>query len=186
MCNIVSKDWFFRTAKFFWQCFKFAHSCLNKQKVWAEYLELHEVKIQKSVPKGRHTLHRMVQTKHMPGTKQHNRTFGMIPFRISWWNCWVINADKRAGRTPQHGLGQVIARDRGEKDKIEKKAGVSYNEPWMWASYQSCLMGFIPGKFSALPHTSGSVCTRRSPGQGAARTLWPWNELRESVGKPCW
>lgn len=95
-------------------------------------------------------------------------------------------ANKRRGWPPQHGLGQVRARNRiGEHPDWERESpGVSYNEPWMWASDQSCLMEFIYGKVSVLPRTGVCMCSRCGPGQGAARTLWPWNELWESVGTP--
>lgn len=96
-------------------------------------------------------------------------------------------ANKRPRWAPQHVFGQVRARDRmGEEPDWgrERKPGVSYNEQWMWASKQSCLMEFIPGKVSVLPRTGVCVCSCWAPGQEATRTLWPWNELWESVGTP--
>lgn len=63
-------------------------------------------------------------------------------------------------------LSMALARLEPEIEKTsstlkEKEPGVSYNELWMWASDQSCLMDFIPGKVSVLPCTGVFVCSLR-------------------------
>lgn len=95
-------------------------------------------------------------------------------------------ANKRPGWTPQHVFRQVRGRDRREEhpDWGREKPGVSYNELWMWASNQSCLMGFCRGTGSILPCITICVCSRWGAGQGAASALWPWNEPWESVENP--
>lgn len=74
--------------------------------------------------------------------------------------------NKRQGWPPQHGCGQVRGWDRiGEHPDCERES----LGPWMWASNQSCLMGFIPRKVSVRPRTAVCECSRWGAGQGAAR-----------------